>query len=135
LSKAQKKKRSFERRERTLRDYGISQNDVNKVREFQNNRCAICREIFTKQPHVDHSHVTGEFRGLTCKTCNFALGALKDDITILKRAIEYILNIVAPRALGIRKFGLPGKVNERKFHREQKRRTIVKKSKLPQEGQ
>lgn len=50
--------------------------------------CAICGEL-TKL-HVDHSHVTNKVRGLLCHNCNVAIGHLKDDPDIIKKAYEYI---------------------------------------------
>jgi hypothetical protein len=56
----------------------------------QNNRCAICFEVFTKTPHIDHDHETNEFRGLLCRSCNHLLGNARDKILILENAIQYL---------------------------------------------
>jgi hypothetical protein len=40
--------------------------------------------------HVDHHHVTGKIRGVLCFTCNVALGQLKDDVTLFRKAIDYL---------------------------------------------
>ena len=39
---------------------------------------------------VDHCHATGKVRGLLCHNCNRALGLLKDKISVLKNAIQYL---------------------------------------------
>lgn len=56
----------------------------------QRSRCAICRKKFLKTPHIDHSHKTGENRGLLCQDCNLGLGRFKDSITSLRNAINYL---------------------------------------------
>lgn len=38
----------------------------------------------------DHDHEEGKFRGWLCHDCNRALGAFKDNLEIMKRAMEYL---------------------------------------------
>lgn len=40
--------------------------------------------------NVVHCHKTGKVRGLLCFNCNTGIGKLKDDIELLKRAVEYL---------------------------------------------
>src|SRR2546423_15554819 len=40
------------------RNYGISLHDFEAILTHQGHACAICRERFTKTPHVDHDHDT-----------------------------------------------------------------------------
>lgn len=76
------------------RDYGISLEQYNQLLEQQEHKCNICgthRDEFKKDLAVDHCHDTGIVRGLLCKNCNTGIGNFKDDIDIMKKAIEYIM--------------------------------------------
>ena len=59
---------------------------------IQNNKCAICGNIFSDRRHtqIDHCHKTKKIRGLLCIQCNSGIGMLKEDVDILKKAIDYI---------------------------------------------
>lgn len=70
--------------------YGLTEEAYESLREAQANRCAICNELFTKTPHVDHCHATGEVRGLLCGGCNRGLGHFKDEVVRLRAAIKYL---------------------------------------------
>lgn len=72
---------------------------IEKLKETQNNSCAICKTPSASIPHstfkynplvIDHDHSTGEVRGLLCPTCNALLGHAKDNVAILKGAIAYL---------------------------------------------
>ena len=39
---------------------------------------------------VDHNHETGVVRGILCRKCNKALGGFGDDISIIKKAFNYL---------------------------------------------
>lgn len=95
-----KKKRNPEEVKRNARDrmlrhrYGITLDEVNKIYEDQNGKCAIC---YIKRPkkgvtglYVDHCHETGRVRGLLCPNCNAAIGKFKEDTKTLKSAIQYL---------------------------------------------
>ena len=92
--------RSYRRTINLMRRYGISENDYKNMFDSQNGCCAVCgtnRPVPSKykgSPQrlaVDHCHKTGKIRGLLCFSCNRALGYLKDDVSLLKRAVEYLL--------------------------------------------
>lgn len=51
-------------------------------------KCAICSS--KKDLCYDHCHETNMFRGFLCRTCNTAIGKFKDNIHLLKKAIEYL---------------------------------------------
>lgn len=80
-----------------MRTYGISLKEVRRMFEEQNHRCALCGgEGFKMADHhrvplvVDHCHDTGKVRQLLCHNCNRALGLLKDDVGLMRRAATYI---------------------------------------------
>lgn len=72
--------------------YGISAEKFMEMVRLQNNKCAICGEemIGYNNQCVDHNHSTGIIRGLLCNPCNRALGYFKDDIEIIKNAVDYM---------------------------------------------
>lgn len=74
------------------RKYGISIEQYDEMFRTQSGVCGICgREPHpTISLHVDHDHVTGEIRGLTCFRCNQALGAFGEDSTYLRAAADYL---------------------------------------------
>jgi hypothetical protein len=69
--------------------YNLEIEEYNKKLNAQNNLCAICFKSMS-DPCVDHEHESGKVRGLLCRTCNFGLGAFKDNWKLLKRAAEYL---------------------------------------------
>jgi hypothetical protein len=64
----------------------------------QDNRCAVCRDVFTKTPHIDHNHEhcpplkSCEVcrRDLLCTDCNLGIGRFHDSVERLEKAIEYL---------------------------------------------
>jgi len=50
--------------------------------------CQICGE--EKKLQLDHCHVTHQFRGWLCNSCNTGLGKLGDDVPSLERGIKYL---------------------------------------------
>lgn len=69
--------------------YGLTIQDFDKLILNQKGMCAICHEPLVVV-NVDHCHKTGKVRGLLCSLCNLGVGKLRDDINILKSAIEYL---------------------------------------------
>jgi hypothetical protein len=78
--------------------YGISLDAYNYLLRHQGYRCAICEttenNVIGERSHwnfaVDHNHDTGKVRGLLCNQCNRAIGMLKDDATLLRKAADYL---------------------------------------------
>lgn len=73
--------------------YGLDLDQYNQLLSKQNNCCAVCRQhqsTFNKALAVDHSHATGEVRGLLCDSCNRALGLVRDSIEVLKSMVKYL---------------------------------------------
>lgn len=80
------------------RQYGITDADLAKMKEEQDNKCFLCGSegfLMDKDKHVeklavDHCHDTGKVRKLLCHNCNRALGLFKDNPDILRKAANYI---------------------------------------------
>jgi hypothetical protein len=51
--------------------------------------CAICQKHL-KVLCQDHNHENQQLRGLLCSACNRALGLLKDNLTFIKAAVQYL---------------------------------------------
>lgn len=102
------KYKKLERSSQVRKLYGLSEDQLAKMEESANYCCEICGLAFSemsRKPNVDHCHDSGEVRGLLCNPCNFALGGFKDDIDLMRKAIQYLE----------RKKGLPGEVNYNKY--------------------
>lgn len=50
--------------------------------------CDNCEKPIIHQPHSDHDHDNGEFRGWLCVKCNTALGVI-DNVDFLEQLIKY----------------------------------------------
>jgi predicted transcriptional regulator len=79
--------------QRLARKYGITPEGRKSLLQKQGGTCAICG----KKPggrhgtlSVDHSHTTGEVRGLLCDKCNLLLGLSGDSAAVLRAAAKYI---------------------------------------------
>jgi hypothetical protein len=77
--------------------YGVTAGQYYETLEIQGGGCGICGKPNAgregqKRLHVDHNHVTGNFRGLLCARCNTALGKFDDDTKLLQKAVHYLLN-------------------------------------------
>ena len=73
--------------------YGLNKNQLEALRQKQNNVCAICYRVDVKKDLcVDHNHKTGAVRGLLCQRCNTAIGLLGDSPETLQGAIDYLNN-------------------------------------------
>lgn len=74
--------------------YGIGFKEYFKMINSQGRQCAACRKEIDwngkKQGHVDHDHVTGNVRGILCRTCNTGLGMIGDGRA--QHLFEYIVS-------------------------------------------
>lgn len=79
--------------------FGISVEDYQRMLDEQQGVCKICEQPEVKLDHrtklprrlaVDHCHKTGRVRALLCSDCNTAIGLLKEDVELMKKAIEYV---------------------------------------------
>lgn len=50
--------------------------------------CEVCGG--DNKIHIDHNHITGNFRGVLCAQCNAALGLLKENSEIISSLSKYI---------------------------------------------
>lgn len=75
-----------------IKQYGITPEDYQQMMDEQEGKCVLCREECSsgQRLSVDHNHDTGKVRGLLCRNCNRGLGLLKEDPSVLLRAIEYL---------------------------------------------
>lgn len=74
-------------------NYGIVEDDYNKLFKQQKGYCAICsrhQSTLKRSLCIDHDHSTKTVRGLLCNSCNLVLGWVKDDIKTLEQAIKYL---------------------------------------------
>lgn len=57
----------------------------------QSGLCGICQKpSVARSLEVDHNHTTEVIRGLLCHRCNVAIGFMRDDIEIAKKAVAYL---------------------------------------------
>ncbi len=75
-----------------LKQYGITPEQYDEMVEEQEGRCAICGELPPEgeRLHVGHCHRKGALRKLLCRSCNTALGLLRDSPELLRKAAEYL---------------------------------------------
>jgi len=76
-----------------LSKYGLTPSNYRQMVENQQNKCKVCKtdgSLLKRRLYVDHCHITGKVRGLLCHSCNVALGAARDDISILRALIQYL---------------------------------------------
>ena len=84
--------------------YGLSKEDYFSLYESQGGKCAICgttEEKHIKKFHlsIDHehddsrrigTHDRSKIRGLLCNCCNAGVGQFRDNIELLRKAINYL---------------------------------------------
>ena len=81
-----------------FRLYGLEPEQAHTLFDAFYHRCAICGQVETavsrtgrpKSIAVDHDHDTGRIRGVLCDRCNRALGYLRDNPDLLRRAADYL---------------------------------------------
>ena len=69
--------------------YGITLDEYYKAMK-SSHCCEICG--LEENLCYDHDHITGDFRGILCITCNTALGKLGDTLEGVNRAYMYLKN-------------------------------------------
>jgi len=81
-----------------LKHTNLTREMYEEMFEKQKGLCEICNRPETRKGAsgdvsrlaVDHCHRSLKIRGLLCHDCNTGLGKFYDDITLLKKAIEYL---------------------------------------------
>lgn len=76
------------RRNKTLRGYGLTESDYNRMFDEQEGKCKICKASIMLV--VDHCHESKLIRGLLCNMCNVGLGCFGDDVGRMEDAIAYL---------------------------------------------
>lgn len=67
---------------------GLSPEQIEQIRQQQNNCCAICED--PDPTDLDHCHTSGEVRWLLCRHCNRALGAFRDRPDLMRKAADML---------------------------------------------
>lgn len=75
-----------------LKKYGLTPERYEEMVKAQDGRCVICNTelLGGKQTHIDHNHDTGEVRAILCTLCNVGIGAFRERVDLLRKAIAYI---------------------------------------------
>jgi len=81
-----------ERENKRFHRYGLTPEQWEEMFNSQGRCCAVCKRTETKtwDWHTDHSHRTHAVRGILCNGCNWALGAVDDNVEILSALIAYL---------------------------------------------
>jgi hypothetical protein len=69
--------------------HGITLEERNAIIKQLGSRCQIC--LLIKDLVIDHSHTTGQMRGMICGDCNKGLGWFRDSVSFLGSAIDYLV--------------------------------------------
>jgi hypothetical protein len=83
------KAKANRRRWKLKREYGITVEKYEELVLDLNGKCQICGDPAHRLV-IDHCHNSNKVRGLLCDQCNTSLGGFKDNIEIMRKAIEYI---------------------------------------------
>ena len=86
--------------------YNLRPGDREKIAAYQGRLDPITGEPLKPNANCDHCHTTGLIRGLLNPITN---KRLVDNITVLKRTLEYLENPPAVAALGEKVYGLIGR--------------------------
>lgn len=71
-----------------LDNYNMTEEEYLVMLRHQGGVCAICQDA--KATDIDHCHKVEEVRAILCGNCNRGLGAFKDNVQTLTRAIAYL---------------------------------------------
>lgn len=98
----QKRRKQARHRTYVAKTYGVPSDFYDKLYEYQEGRCALCRWATgaTKRLANDHNHrcckeppLCGQcIRGLLCGVCNEIVGRWGDDPEVFLRGFRYLLD-------------------------------------------
>jgi hypothetical protein len=80
---------------------GLDRDEVSNYADAHDGRCDICGGPQTSNKYrldIEHNHLTGEFRGMTCNDCNNIMRFAGDDPDRLRKVIAYMANPPAQAA-------------------------------------
>ena len=73
------------------RRYGIGLKQYNEMMQEQEAACLLCgHSPDDERLYIDHCHDTKAIRGLLCCQCNAALGMLRDNPVLMRKAADYV---------------------------------------------
>lgn len=90
------RRQEISHRSRLKTKYKLTPEAYQKMLDIQFGACAICKQAETNTSGntkflcVDHCHTTGKIRGLLCKSCNIAIGSVKESQERLLAAAAYL---------------------------------------------
>jgi Recombination endonuclease VII len=74
-----------------MRDWWRKKNNIPTPTRPKPKTCECCdRKLEAGKTHLDHDHITGDFRGWLCNRCNLGIGQLGDCIEGLEKGIAYL---------------------------------------------
>lgn len=79
-------------RKRTLRKYGLTQEQYDRLLVSQGGRCPGCGtdEPGAKGWCIDHCHTGGHVRALLCFRCNLVIGQVNEDPATLRALADWL---------------------------------------------
>jgi hypothetical protein len=81
----------YSRNDHLKRMYGTTLEEYDAMESRQNGVCLICgMPPGAGRLCVDHDHDTGKIRGLLCHNCNAGIGLFREDINLIRKAVEYL---------------------------------------------
>lgn len=83
------KAKIYDKKGRFKMKYGISLEQLEKLKKHNDYKCWICNRIHPKL-FMDHCHATGKLRGMLCPSCNTYLGVIQDSVESAQRLLNYL---------------------------------------------
>ena len=82
-----KRRQYYKPNEKTRQQLKISNEFYEELMKTE--ECSICGNTLTKKC-IDHCHDTKKIRGVLCNNCNTGLGLFKDNVRVMRIAIQYL---------------------------------------------